>query len=82
MTLSHSCAEVRAAIELSFTMVSGVTPDTHVLDGGPHASSGRVDFGVVGLHWPNGFNVVLIVVVPSSVLSVYYDKICLIFASH
>jgi len=41
-----------------------------------------VDFGVVCPHWPNGFNVVLIVyVAPSSVLSVYYDKISLKFAS-
>ena len=31
--LVHSCVEVRAAIELSFNMVSGVTPDIHVLDG-------------------------------------------------
>jgi len=29
----HSCVEVRAAIEISFKMVSGVTPDIHVLDG-------------------------------------------------
>ena len=33
VTLLHSCAQVRAAIELSFKMVSGVTPDIHVLDG-------------------------------------------------
>ena len=45
MTLLHSCAEVRAAIELSFKMVSGVTRDIHVLDGGPRASSGRGGFG-------------------------------------
>ena len=41
VTLLHSCAEVRAAIELSFKTVSGVTPDIHVLDGGLRASSGR-----------------------------------------
>jgi len=29
---------MRAAIQLSFGMVSGVTPGIHVLDGGPHAS--------------------------------------------
>ena len=39
--LLHSCAEVRAAIE-----VSGVTPDIHVLDGGLRASSGRDEFWV------------------------------------
>jgi len=33
-----SCAEVHAAIELSFGLVSGVTPGIHVLDGGPRAS--------------------------------------------
>jgi len=59
--LLHSCAEVRAAIELSFKMVSGVTPDIYVLDGGLRASSGRGKFGGRLPHWPNGFNVVLIV---------------------
>ena len=44
MTLLHSCAEVRAAIEQSFKMVSGVIPDIHVLDGGLSASSGRGEF--------------------------------------
>ena len=44
VTLLHSCAEVRAAIELSFKMESGVTPDIHVLDGGLSASSGRAEF--------------------------------------
>jgi len=39
--LLRSCAEVRAAIELSFGMVSGVGPGIGVLDGGPHASRGR-----------------------------------------
>jgi len=62
VTLLHSCAEMRAVIELSFKMVSRVTTDIHVLDGGLRASSGRVNFGVVCPHnWPNGFNVVLIV---------------------
>jgi len=31
--LLRSCAEVRAAIELSFGVVSGVTTDIHALDG-------------------------------------------------
>jgi len=44
VTLLHRCAEVRAAIELLFKMVSGVTPDIHVLDGGVRASSGRGEF--------------------------------------
>ena len=44
VTLLHSCVEVRAAIELSFKMVSGVTPDIHVLDEGLRASSGRGEF--------------------------------------
>jgi len=41
VTLLHSCEEVYAAIEQSFKLVSGVTPDIHVLDGGLRASSGR-----------------------------------------
>ena len=44
VTLLHSCAEVHAAIELWFKVVSGVTPDIHVLDGGLSASSGRGEF--------------------------------------
>jgi len=44
VTLLHSCAEVRAAIELSFKVVSGVTPGIHVLDGGLRASSARGEF--------------------------------------
>jgi len=31
--LLRSCVEVRAAIELLFEVVSGVTPGIHVLDG-------------------------------------------------
>ena len=31
--LLHSCADVRELIELSFAVVSGVTPGIHVLDG-------------------------------------------------
>ena len=44
VTLLHSCAEMRAAIELSFKMVIGFTRDIHVLDGGLSASSGRGEF--------------------------------------
>ena len=47
VTLLHSCAEVRAAIELSFRTVSGVTPDIHVLDGVHMPQVEGVDFGVV-----------------------------------
>ena len=61
MTLLHSCAEVRAAIELSFTLVSEVTPDIHVLDGVYVPQVEGVNFRVVSSHWPNGFNGVLIV---------------------
>ena len=59
--LLHSCAEVRAVIKLSFKKVSGVTPDIHVLDGVYVPQVEGVNFGVVCPHWPNGFNVVLIV---------------------
>ena len=46
--------EVRAAIELSFEVVSGVTPGIHVLYAGPRASKGRVSnilgsFAFIGL---------------------------------
>jgi len=61
VTLLHSCVEMRAAIELSFRMVSWVTPDIHVLDGVHVPQVEWVDFEVVCPHWPNGFNVVLIV---------------------
>jgi len=61
VSLLHNCAEVRAAIELSFKTVSGVTPDIHVLDGGPRASSGRGEFWNHLPHWLKGFNVALIV---------------------
>ena len=46
-TLLRSCAEVHEPIELSFGVVSGVTPGIDVLDGGLRASRGRVDFGVI-----------------------------------
>ena len=41
-----SCVEVREPTELSFGVVSEVTPGIHVVDGAPCASWGRVDFGV------------------------------------
>jgi len=54
-TLLHSCAEVRAAIELSFGEVIGVTPGIHVLDAGPRAPKGRGNsggfFGICAPHW-------------------------------
>jgi len=40
-----SCAEVRAAIELSFWVVSGVTPGIHVLDGVHVPQREVMDFG-------------------------------------
>jgi len=61
VTLLHSCAEVRAVIELSFKMVSGVTPDIHMLDGGLRASNGNGELWGRLPHWPHGFNVVLII---------------------
>jgi len=54
--LLHSCAEIHAAIELLFGVMSGVTQGIHVLDRGPCASRRRVDFGVICPHWSNGFN--------------------------
>jgi len=55
-TWLHSCAEMREPIELLSGVVSGVGPGIHVLDGGPCESRERVDFGVVGTYWSNGFN--------------------------
>jgi len=54
--LLRSCAEVHAAIELSFGVVSGVDPHIDVWNGGQRGSRGRVDFRVVCPHWPNSFN--------------------------
>jgi len=51
-----SCVEVHEPTELSFGVVSGVTPGIHVLDEGPRAPRGRVYFGVVCSHWSIGFN--------------------------
>jgi len=48
VTLLHSCAETRTAIELSFKMVSGVTPDIHVLDGVYVPQVEGVNFGFWG----------------------------------
>jgi len=47
--------EVREPIELSFGSEWG-GPGIDVCNGGPHGSRGRVDFGVVCPHWPNGFS--------------------------
>ena len=52
----RNCAELHAAIKLSFGMMSGVNPGIFVLDGGPCASREGMDFGVICLHWPSGFN--------------------------
>jgi len=54
--LLRSCVEVHEPIELSFGMMSGVSPGIDVQNGGPHGSREWVDFGVVCPHWPNGFN--------------------------
>ena len=63
-TLLHRCVKVRKAIELSFSVVSGVGPGIHVLDGSPRASRGRgcfwhgfrpvSHFRVYGIQWTNG----------------------------
>ena len=39
-TLLHSCVEVHELIELSFGVVSVVSPGIGVLDGGRHAARG------------------------------------------
>ena len=39
--LLRSCAEVREPIELSFGVVSGVSPGINVLDGGSRAPRGK-----------------------------------------
>jgi len=56
----HSCVEVREPIEMSFGVVSGVGPSIKVLDRGSPALRRRVDFEVVCLHWPIGFNGVFV----------------------
>jgi len=55
-TLLRSCAEVRAAIELSFELVSEVTPGMRVLNAGPRASRGRGEFWGRLPHCLSGFN--------------------------
>ena len=47
VTLLLSCAEMCVGIELSFRIVSGVTPDIHVLDGVHVPQVEGVDFGVI-----------------------------------
>jgi len=54
--LWRSCVEMHAVIELLLGEVSGVDLGIHALDGSACASRGRVDFEVVCLHWPSGFN--------------------------
>ena len=41
----RTCVEMREPIELSFGLVSGVSPGIHVLGGGSRAPKGRVCFG-------------------------------------
>jgi len=82
VTLLHSCAEVRAAIELSFKKVSGVTPDIHVLDGGLHASSGRGEFWGCLPPLAQWLQCRVDRMWRHLACRVYYDKICLKFASH
>jgi len=48
--------EISEPIELSFSVVSGVSPGIDVWNRGPLGSRGRVDFGVVCPHSPYGFN--------------------------
>jgi len=45
--LLRSCAEVRAAIELSFVMTIGVGRRIHVLDVGPRAEEKGAVFGII-----------------------------------
>jgi len=45
-----SYVEVGEPIELSFGVVSGVSPGIGVLDGGPHDQSGRRGFGILFPH--------------------------------
>ena len=82
VTLLHSCTEVRAAIKLSFKMVSGVTPDIHVLDGVLSASSGRGEFwgGLPPL--AQCFQCRVHRMWCHLACRVYYDKICIKFPSH
>ena len=68
-TLLRSCVKVCKAIELSFGAVSVVGPGIHVLDGGPHASTGSGCFwhgfrylAKIWLHWFQWRHRVLIMV--------------------
>jgi len=49
-------AEVREPIELSFGVVSGVTPGIHVLDGGSRVAKGRGCLGIFRHCSPIGLN--------------------------
>ena len=54
--LLHSCVEMREPIELLFGVVSWVGPGIGVWNGVHVAQGDGVDFGVVCLHWSNGFS--------------------------
>jgi len=54
--LLHSCAEVRAAIELSFGVVSGVGPGIHELDGVHVSQKEGAVWGFFGICAPIGLN--------------------------
>ena len=55
-TLLRSCAEVRAAIELSFGVVSTVGPGIHVLDGVHVPKKKGLFCGFFGICAPIGLN--------------------------
>jgi len=47
-TLLHTCVEVHESIELSFGVVSVVSPGIGVLDGSRHAARGRGEGELLG----------------------------------
>jgi len=51
-TLLRRCVEVRRAIDLSCSVVSGMGPGIHVLDGSPRTSWGRGCFWYGFWHFP------------------------------
>jgi len=54
--LLHSCAEVHAAIELSFGVVSGVGQGIHALDGVHVPQKEGAVLGFFGIYTPIGLN--------------------------
>ena len=50
------CGKMADWIRMPFGVMSGVNEGIHVSDGSPRASGKGVNFGVVYLHGPNGFN--------------------------